>query len=671
MGLNNMAKKRYLTKSRFRLATECPAKLFYTGKADYANQKLDDSFLLALADGGFQVGELAKCYFPGGHNIATLDYNLALSQTNELLKQEKVIIYEAAIATENLFIRADILVKTGNCLSLYEVKSKSFDSSDKDLFYNKNDTLVADWKPYLYDVAFQKHVISLVFPQYTVSTYLMMADKIAICPTDGLNQKFRLKKDKNGRRYVSVSDKLNDDDLTTRILREVNVDFECEKIYQGTDSKQMCDLSFAAQINKFSEYYGLDKKIDCPISTACAKCEFYTIEKDEQKGLKSGKKECWKKQLGWSDKDFSCSTVLDIWNFRRKEKLIESNIIKLTDVTEEDISPKSGKNPGLSTSERQWLQVEKYQAQDNSVWMDRDNLLMEMESWVFPLHFIDFETAMAAIPFNKGRRPYEGIAFQFSHHVVYEDGSVEHRGEYLNIKQGVFPNYDFIRALKSELDKDLGSIFRYASHENSYLNKIYQQLQADVSEIEDRNELCEFIKTISKSKKDSDEIWTGDRNMIDMLELVKRHYYDPATKGSNSIKQVLPAMLNSSQYLQEKYAKPIYGALGETKSLNFNDWRWIQYDAGNNIIDPYKLLPKMFTDVSDKDMQILCYGSNLYEDDQLCNGGAALTAYIRMQSEEMSDYERKEINKALLKYCELDTMAMVMIYEGWREMLKE
>jgi hypothetical protein len=37
----------------------------------------------------------------------------------------------------------------------------------------------------------------------------------------------------------------------------------------------------------------------------------------------------------------------------------------------------------------------------------------------------------------------------------------------------------------------------------------------------------------------------------------------------------------------------------------------------------------------------------------------------------MSDYEREEIRSALLRYCELDSLAMVMIYEGWREMLSE
>ena len=68
-----MKKHRYLTKSRFKLGIECPTKLYYTGKREYPNQKLDDPFLAALADGGYQVGELAKLYFPNGQDITTLD----------------------------------------------------------------------------------------------------------------------------------------------------------------------------------------------------------------------------------------------------------------------------------------------------------------------------------------------------------------------------------------------------------------------------------------------------------------------------------------------------------------------------------------------------------------------------------------------------------------------
>ena len=65
-----MTRAPYLTKSRFKLATECPRKLYYTGRRDYANTRSDDEFLQSLAEGGYQVGELARLMFPGGVEIA-------------------------------------------------------------------------------------------------------------------------------------------------------------------------------------------------------------------------------------------------------------------------------------------------------------------------------------------------------------------------------------------------------------------------------------------------------------------------------------------------------------------------------------------------------------------------------------------------------------------------
>ena len=656
-----MAQVRYLTKSRFKLATECPTKLFYTKKTEYADQNLDDSFLLALADGGFQVGELAKLYFPGGHDIRSLDYETSLAETNALLEQDQVIIYEAAIATESLFIRADILVKDGDYLMLYEVKSKSYDGSS---FTNKNGTISSTWKSYLYDVAFQKHVIQQALPHYTVSAHLMMADTSALCPTDGLNQKFRLVTDERGRKSVQVSTLIRVEDLATPILCKVNVDDLCSKIYQGLDGEQGLGLPFADRVTYFANHYATDTKIASPITSICKYCEFHTTPDDDANGMKSGKKECWKERLGWEEEDFVSPTVLDIWDYSKKNKneLIEDNRIKLTDVRKSDIKPKPDDRLGISRTERQWLQVHKSNTDDRTVWIDRNNLEREIDSWKFPLHFIDFETSMAAIPFNKGRRPYEGIAFQFSHHTVQKDGTIAHVGEYLNTTPGFFPNYDFVRELKKQLEGDNGSIFRYSNHENTYLNMIYRQIQSNTEKMQDANGLCSFIRSITKSVHSSTESWEGDRFMVDMWELVKRYYYDPATNGSNSIKQVLPAILNSSPHLKDKYSKPIYGAEGGIQSLNFKDWIWLTSKDGV-VVDPYKKLPKMFGDISDKDMHLLS------SDDELRDGGAALTAYGRMQFEEMSDYEREEIRKALLKYCELDTMAMVMLYEGWMDLL--
>ncbi len=153
---------------------------------------------------------------------------------------------------------------------------------------------------------------------------------------------------------------------------------------------------------------------------------------------------------------------------------------------------------------------------------------------------------MVAIPFNVGRRPYEQIAFQFSHNIVNADGRIQHAGQYINDHRGMFPNFDFVRELKKQLESDSGTVFRYAAHENTVLCQIYDQLAR--SSEGDRNELMDWIKTVTRSTSSMEERWEGKRAMVDLWELVKRHYYHPLTNGSNSIKQVLPAILHESKF---------------------------------------------------------------------------------------------------------------------------
>ena len=61
----------------------------------------------------------------------------------------------------------------------------------------------------------------------------------------------------------------------------------------------------------------------------------------------------------------------------------------------------------------------------------------------------------------------------------------------------------------------------------------------------------------------------------------------------------------------------------------------------------------------------------LFEEDDLSNGGAAMMAYAKIQFEEMSEYERNALENGLLKYCELDTLAMVMLIEAWQAIINE
>ena len=310
------------------------------------------------------------------------------------------------------------------------------------------------------------------------------------------------------------------------------------------------------------------------------------------------------------------------------------------------------------------VQIEKMTEGETDSYWDVQGLKTEFSKFKFPLHFIDFETSSVAIPFSIGRKPYEGIAFQFSHHTVTEKGTIRHQGQYLNNERGVFPNFEFIRALKSELEKDNGTIFRWAPHENTYMNIIYNQLMGySKSEIPDRDELAVFIKSVSHSTEKSVEKWRGDRDMVDMWDLEKKYYYNPSTKGSNSIKDVLPAVLSESALLQKKYSQPIYGKDKKIISLNFEEINWIQFDEAQNIVNPYKLLPPLFEGVDEDQLD------SFITDNMLADGGAAMTAYAKMQFTEISHEEKVMLEQGLLRYCELDTLAMVMIYEHWRSIL--
>jgi hypothetical protein len=147
--------------------------------------------------------------------------------------------------------------------------------------------------------------------------------------------------------------------------------------------------------------------------------------------------------------------------------------------------------------------------------------------------------------------------------------------------------------------------------------------------------------------------------MIDLCKVIKDYYYNPFTKGSNSIKQVLPAVFESSPFIRDKYSKPI-GKIN-LNSLNFDkDKVWLKIIDGV-VEDPYKSLPRVFDEWND-DFETIS------EIEDINNGGAALTAYGKLQYTDMSNEERLQIKDALLRYCELDTLAMVMIFEHLKEL---
>lgn len=659
--MSQCSKPRYLTKSRFKLALECPTKLFYTGKAQYPDQKQEDAFLQALADGGFQVGELAKYLFPGGIEIKSRSHDEQVAETLGLLEQEEVTLFEAAICHDNLFARVDVLRKVGAKVELIEVKAKSFDSTVGSDFRGARGGIDSNMKPYLQDVAFQRYVLLKAFPHLQVSSFLLLADKAKACTVDGLNQRFKVRR-ADGRPVVAVAPGTDASALGAPILTMVNVDDIVEEILTTPIKVPGGTGKLTELVVSWSESYKADKRIPPTLGAQCARCEFHSEQTDE--GVRSGLHDCWREAGGLTDDDMAKGTVLDLWNFRDKQMLIDQGVLLLSDVPVEALGDQHGPD-GLTRGRRQAMQVTGRWPGRPDFYLDSALIEREIGKWSFPLHFIDFETARVAIPFFAGQRPYANIAFQFSHHVVDADGCVEHRSQFLATVPGRRPNYDFVRALQVELGP-VGTVLMWSPHEKTTLNAILEELEQDPAPPTDAEALAAFIRSLTTKAEGKFTPREPGRTLIDLCRLAEKAFFHPATKGSNSIKKVLPAVMQSSEHLKQRYSQPIYGAKGGIPSLNFTDQVWWQETDGA-VTDPYRLLPPVFSDLPRGEIETL-EGN---EDWEIAQGGAATTAFAKLQFETIGRQEKRSIEDALLRYCELDTLAMVMVYEAWLELASQ
>jgi len=606
-----------------------------------------------LADGGFQVGALAKLLYPNGIEIRSEHHATAEAETIELLKRDEVTLFEAAVRHRDLFARIDILVKNKNAFNLIEVKSKSYNSTAPEIV-GKRGGITSEMLPYIIDVAFQTFVLHETYPDAWIKSYLLLPDKSVRATINGLNQLFKVHR-QNGKIQVRVDARALTDGFGDNVLALVNVDpYVAMVMQEGIDFPgghgPLSDVAL-----DWAKAYKADSWIAPSIGSQCAKCEYQTQARD---GLKSGFRECWRRANNWTDEDIDQGTVVELWNFRGKDKLIQQGIVRLRQVTQEHLNYKEGDH-GLSNSQRQWMQVAGTPSEyaNAGFFLDVPFMHAEMARWQQPYHFIDFETSAVALPFHIGLRPYEQVAFQFSHHIMEGKGAVRHAGEFLLAEPGVFPNYEFARALKTELGSDNGTVFMWSHHENTILTKIAGQLEEDPNPPGDKPELQTFLRSLIQS---------GGRAMVDLKVLSQKAYFHPYTKGSNSIKHVLPAVLSHSNDLKATYSQPIYGAPDGIPSKNYTNQTWWVRDSDGNVNDPYKLLiehaKNLLGDEAEDELAA--------EEIGIAEGGAAALAYARLQFEDLDDKTRNLIKGALLRYCELDSLAMVMVVQAWEEAIE-
>ncbi len=140
-----------------------------------------------------------------------------------------------------------------------------------------------------------------------------------------------------------------------------------------------------------------------------------------------------------------------------------------------------------------------------------------------PIHFLDFETMMPALPLYPGTRPFQQVPFQWSDHVLAADGALTHL-EFL-AQPGPDPRPKFVQTMLEALGEEGSVVAYHASFEDSRLRELADALPGH-----------------------ADALARVRARLFDLEKPVRDFVQHPELLGRSSIKVVLPALVGTLSY---------------------------------------------------------------------------------------------------------------------------
>lgn len=207
-------------------------------------------------------------------------------------------------------------------------------------------------------------------------------------------------------------------------------------------------------------------------------------------------------------------SVFNISRLKAEKKfdLYKKNILHLKDIPDD-----------YPLNDKQWMQIQSEVR--NERYINETAIRTFVKELNYPIYHLDFETFTSAVPKFDGSRPYQQLVFQYSLHIEYENGKLEHK-EYLAETNGEDPRIQFINQLISDCGTH-GDVMVYnAAFERDKLKGLMDFAR------QSRLELQRII----------------DRLKDLMIPFQQRWYYTPEMQGSYSIKKVLPALVPELSY---------------------------------------------------------------------------------------------------------------------------
>ncbi len=608
----------YLTKSDFKVAQTCPTKLYYR-KQRYPTINAEDEYLALLSEQGYLIEALARANYPDGQWVGySQDVESAARETMAALT-DSCVLFEATFLSRGKMARVDILVRRGPIIELIEIKSRSFNSRQNDenlragkpnLFRaaNKATAIRREWRPYLEDAGYQTSILQELFPQADVVPYLLLPDSSAPCAADGLHRRFETRPagdaDEEGEALTAVYTGDPHELRRNPILIRVNVADEVALLMP--EIRRQTETYVASLIPSL-------KRIHTTPSINCRSCEYHVAE-----GPLRGFHECWGEMADVQPHILDLYRVGDAGGRRERlaDTLISQGKASLLDFPEDRLTRRDGTIG--ETARRQRLQIAYTRA--NREWMSEE-LGAILNSLVYPLHFVDFETCTPVVPRYGGMRPFDALAFQWCCQTIATPDAPPQQSEWLQGDEE-HPNRAFAESLRHQVGRN-GSILVWSSHESTILKAILAQMEETGDGASD---LAAWIR----------ETVDSDR-LVDLCQLTLRHYLHPRMGGRTTLKIVADAVWRENSRLHRRLPQ-----------------FWSE-DEGE-LLSPYRALPPLR--INGREMSVV-------------EGSGAILAYFQMM-DCLADGAADDVEQwrqLLLQYCALDTLAMVMVWWHWRDLI--
>ena len=715
---------RFITKSSFMQGYDCPRRLSYAVQNTFASLSQGDDFLRMLAEGGFQFEMLVRHAWKGETlggftKDAAAAHAKTMTALRACLKNGKGVLHEAVFVSGNLFARVDMLRINGNTIELCEIKAKSFDgptdpASAKTVLpctgepadiktsmltkaTKKNLSQVRSvWRDYIADIGFQSIVVERALAAEnlagtSVSSRLMVSNKRQVaCAHDwfgnvlaiidplqvseerGRPQLQFVKEPPSGFRSALIAEV--DVQAAINLLRNVDAQSGAQR-WRGKT------LDFI--LDDASKLIEAEETVDPATERAwkCRSCVYNTSAKGEKQ---CGFDLCWGKgatsarnlfQLyygkTYTPRDLGTGSEVneeDEWIEHVISKEGTNAALKIADLEPElEGTGSSANSPRLLRRTRQILAAQQNATQFSEDFADIVKRRLMPKSGTGILRFMDFETTSACLPYNIGMRPYEVVAFQFSVHSLvvknreFDLSKIRH-------SEGLFVgsskdtdlhqrDVEFASALRVALTEpfdgvndEVSSVFHWASHERTIMRAVSARLAA-------RGGQEELVRWMDATCQKEDNDPPG--RLVDLLKVAEANVFHPLQHGRFSIKKFLPALCS------EAGAMDVVRALGFTSNVQPNE---------DGCVDPYKGLDALAEVLGDSATGLVREGEDGDDDasegDGIRTGTAAMRAYQQLRFAECVQWkdaskqpiDNGAVEQALLRYCKLDTAAMVVVW---------